>query len=73
MYTYVLLYRCKNTVEYHNACVAEDLFKIQKYIILVGFQEDYDRLKLEVWRNGDFIREIEGNDISQFIKREMKR
>lgn len=30
MYTYILLYRCKNEAEYHNTCVSEDIFKNTK-------------------------------------------
>ena len=48
MYTYILLYRCKDETEYHNTCVSENIFQIQKHILLCGFQDDYDRLKLEM-------------------------
>ena len=68
MYTYILLYRCKNEAEYHNTCVSEDIFKIQKHILECRFLDDYDRLKLEILENGYFIRKIEGNDIYKFIK-----
>jgi hypothetical protein len=67
MCTYILLYRCKDETEYHNTCVSENIFQIQKHILLCGFQDDYDRLKLEIWKDGDFMMEIEGNNISKFI------
>ena len=32
MCTYILLYRCKDETEYHNTCVSENIFQIQKHI-----------------------------------------